>query len=97
MATELTLQTFAPRVGEAFQVDAGEAGKLDLVLESAEASPPGGEAQREPFRLLFRGPAEPLLPQATYVLENPSLGATDIFIVPIDSDDGGVSYEAIFA
>jgi hypothetical protein len=97
MPTELTLQTFAPLVGEAFQVDAGDAGTLDLVLGSAKASPQGGEAEREPFRLLFRGPAEPVLPQATYALEHPELGMTEIFIVPIGSDADGIAYEAIFA
>ena len=97
MSTEVTLQTFAPLVGEAFHVDAGAAGRLALTLERAEASATGDGAGREPFTLLFRGPTEPVLPQRTYGLEHPSLGRTEIFIVPIGSDADGVSYEAVFA
>ena len=55
----------------------------------------GGE-EIESFTLLFRGPLEPVLPQAIYPLENARLGHLDVFVVPVGRDEGGVSYEAVF-
>ena len=88
----LTVEVFEPHVGGAFAVaDAG----VELVLR--EASPvgewPGG---RRPFRLEFRGPADPLLVQQIHRLEHAGLGALEIFVVPIGRDAGGATYEAIF-
>lgn len=90
---ELSLEDFAERVGESFELDAGGS-PLRLTLEAASPlghSPrPGGA-----FSLLFRGPVDPVLPQAIYPF---ALGgeAVDIFIVPIASEPAGVQYEAIF-
>lgn len=91
---ELTLATFEPLVGDRFGVD-GTVAAVELVLESATAAGewPGGRA---PFSLVFRGPVEPLLPQATYALRHAGLGVTEIFLVPFARDADGVRYEAIF-
>jgi hypothetical protein len=51
---------------------------------------------REPFSLVFAGPAAPVLPQSIYRLENDDLGALEIFLVPIGRDAGGTRYEAAF-
>ena len=94
---DLTLATFEPLVGDGFalQIGAGEGEAIELVLESATKSGewPGG---RDPFSLVFRGPQNPLLPQATYGLRHPGLGLVEIFIVPIASDAAGAAYQAIF-
>lgn len=69
-----------------------------LRLAEAEATgerPPG--MGREPFRLVFLGPVDPILPQRTYRLEHDGLGTLEIFIVPIARDEHGTRYEAIFA
>ena len=95
MSAKVTLQTFAPVVGDGFRVEAGEG--ITLELELAEVSAAGDGAGREPFTLLFRGPTEPVLPQGTYGFEHPSLGRIEVFIVPIGSNADGVSYEAIYA
>lgn len=94
--------SFAPAVGETFVIDAGEAGQFDLELVESRLHDPDAPAQdasgaRAPFTLLFRGPAEPLLPQGIYRLEHQSIGALEIFIVPIGQDADGVAYEAVFA
>lgn len=91
---ELTLETFEPRIGDAFAI-AAEPASIDLVLHSALALGewPGG---RQPFSLTFRGPAEPVLPQGTYRLEHAELGALDIFVVPIGHSADATSYEAVF-
>lgn len=92
--SELTVEIFAPRVGESFTI-AAEPDPIELVLDAAEALGewPGG---RQPFDLRFRGPHEPLLPQAIYRLEHGELDALEIFIVPIGRDATSTTYQAIF-
>ena len=102
MLERLAATSFLPVVGETFVLDAGDAGRLDLELVEARLHDPDAPAQdpsgaRAPFSLVFRGPAEPILPQRTYELEHESVGAIAIFIVPIAHDGAGTSYEAVFA
>ncbi|MBE0611635.1 MAG: hypothetical protein IH609_19800 [Dehalococcoidia bacterium] len=83
-------------LGVAFRVS-DLAAPLTLRLESitpAGALPVGGG--RQPFSLVFRGPANPLLPQAIYRLESDAVEPLEIFLVPIGRDADGVTYEAIF-
>ena len=91
---ELTVDSFAPHVGQRFALP--EQGcELELIEARAHpGEPPAG--RRAPFALLFRGPAEPILDQRTYVFEHPQLGTLAIFIVPVGRDDAGIRYEAIF-
>ena len=100
MLDKLTVDDFRTAVGQAFTLDAGEEGKLDLTLTEVRAltaeSAPDADV-RAPFALDFRGPADPTLLQGTYRLHNEALGPLDIFIVPVARDeDGGTDYEAIF-
>jgi hypothetical protein len=63
-------------------------------LRSGErATTPSG---REPFSIVFRGPLEPVLPQRIYRFEHEALGAFELFIVPIGTDESGMQYEAVF-
>lgn len=48
------------------------------------------------FSLVFRGPVATVLNQGTYQFTHNSLGEFNIFIVPIDPDEEGQRYEAIF-
>jgi hypothetical protein len=69
-------------------------------LRLTEAEPNGSRApgsERDPFRLAFLGPPDPVLPQRIYRLEHAGLGALDIFLVPIARDAEGTTYEAIFS
>ena len=88
-----SIEDFAGRVGETFSIDSGEAG-LALTLETAQPLPDGVRAAGS-FRLVFRGPAEPALPQAIYPFAYDG-EVFDIFIVPIARDADGMLYEAIF-
>jgi hypothetical protein len=98
----LTVDAFAPAVGEVFVLDDEGVGRLRFELLEArtiERDAPALDAGgiRTPFRLLFRGPSEPALPQRIYRLEHEAIGALEIFIVPVARDAAGVHYEAIFA
>ncbi|HYE26932.1 MAG TPA: hypothetical protein VEA61_01680 [Allosphingosinicella sp.] len=90
---ELHFDEFADCVGETYELISGDR-RLPLTLEAAQPLP---RSLRESgsFRLAFRGPYEPILPQAIYRLERNGEGY-DIFIVPIARDPAGTQYEAIF-
>ena len=90
---DLVLDDFAPAVGEPFALDLGSS-SVDLLLEQAQELP---KSVRESgsFRLEFRGPVEPMLPQSIYSLSRG--GETyELFLVPIGRDGDGTQYEAIF-
>jgi hypothetical protein len=98
----LTVDAFASAVGEVFVLEDEHAGRLELELLEARAIDPGAPATdagatRAPFSILFRGPAEPMLPQRIYRLQHEAIGTLEIFIVPVARDADGVRYEAIFA
>jgi hypothetical protein len=98
MLEQFTIETFRPLVGRTFRVE-GEDARLELELVSADELGKRGDAQRPraPFSLVFRGPAEPVLPQQIYRFENDALSAFEIFIVPIGPDAAGMQYEAVFS
>ena len=83
MIVEPTRADFEPRIGDVFAA-AHEGAAIELQLREVRplgtALRPGGA-----FSLTFAGPNSPLLPQATYRIENAALGALDIFIVPVDA------------
>lgn len=79
--------------GQSFSVEAGGrtiALELSAVKPIANSPREGGG-----FTLLFRGPRDVALPQATYHLTGDTI-ADDIFIVPISVDAAGYVYEAVF-
>jgi hypothetical protein len=98
----LTAADFAPVVGQSFAIVAENGDRVDLKLVAARAhdpdAPPADESgARSPFTLEFLGPAQPVLPQHIYRLEHPDFDPLEIFIVPVGGDEGGTTYEAIFA
>jgi len=97
MIDKATCETFAGCGAKEYRVK--REGEEDLVLELADASPIKTAAKgpnRQQFSLLFTGPAEPLLPQAIYTLENDELGTMGLFLVPVAADEEGADYEAVF-
>jgi hypothetical protein len=102
MLDKLTVEDFAPAVGQPFTLDLDGNGTIDLALTAAATHDPGAgptdaAGERSPFTLTFKGPEEPLLPQRIYRVAHDAVGALEIFIVPIARDSGGTTYEAIFA
>lgn len=94
MLDKLTCDDFARYVGESFTValDDGEE-----TLSLIEAKPLGaGRRDGGAFSLLFRGPPEPHLAQATYRMVCRELGTLELFLVPIAPDADGPLYEAVF-
>jgi hypothetical protein len=90
------LEAFQPLVGSEFKLHLGPDQTLPAHLIEAQPIRSAAAPEREPFSLVFKGPAEPLLPQCIYRLEHPSLDALDVFLVPIRRTPEGVQYEAVF-
>jgi hypothetical protein len=86
----LTADDFAPLRDQPFRLSA-DGPPLALTLVEVTAGDGG-----RPFSLLFRGPAEPLLPQRIYRIEHQALGALELFLVPVGREPDGLRYEAVF-
>lgn len=100
MPDRLELSEFEPHVGDPFTIDGTDGSSIGLTLTEAKRGPwqPEGEGETAfAFELTFRGPRQPLLPQATYRMTHPSLGAVGIFVVPLSQDDDGTTYQAVFS
>ena len=89
----LTFEDFAGRLGKAYEILVG-GGRLPVVLEEAQQLP-GSARQGGGFRLVFRGPYQPIVPQGVYPVQRGS-ETHEIFVVPIAQKPNGVEYEAIF-
>jgi hypothetical protein len=92
----LTLADFMEYLQQPFQITAGST-TLTLVLTEARPITGGRPGDRQPFSLIFRGPPQPILPQAIYDFPHPKHGVLGIFIVPVGADAPGATYEAIFS
>jgi hypothetical protein len=101
MLARLRLADFAPLVGQPFALHVDGVGLLAFELAVAQrvgqdnGLEEGGK--RLPFSLIFRGPRTPILCQRIYRLEHETMGALEIFIVPVGPDESGVLYEAVFS
>jgi hypothetical protein len=91
--------TFARHVGEAFTLRLAEhrAVEVDLI-EAPTRRWPGSPVTDtgRPFALVFRSRGPAPLPQRIYRLEHPTLGALELFLVPLGPEGGGMRFEAVF-
>lgn len=85
---DLTIESFQNQTGSTFRIE-----EADLTVELSEV----GESVPGAFSVLFHGPPEPVLAQATYTFSQPDGAPQPIFIVPIGrAESGAVVYEAVF-
>jgi hypothetical protein len=95
----LAVTSFQPLIGDVFEIDPPIEDIDALTLDNvAGLTSPGTRSPgfRDPFRLLFRGPATAILPQGIHALRHKTLGRLEIFLVPLQPDAEGPMYEAIF-
>ena len=95
MLENFTVGMFSEYLGDTFRVYPDASDPLDVELISATGSGEGPEGGR-PFSIVFRGGGNVALPQRTYRMEHPEIGAFEIFLVPIGPDGEGLRYEAVF-
>jgi hypothetical protein len=97
-----TIDMFAGRLGERFRLRVEPETSLDLELIEVtplrvrSAAGPDARPHREPFSLVFRGPAHIVAPQRIYPLEHDTMGSYELLLVPIGPDAPGMRYEAVF-
>ena len=96
MLDKVTREAFAEHLGKTFRIDVDGGEPVTVELIEATALGHGSPGRREPFSLVFRGPATPHLPQQTYAMSHEGMGRLDVFLVPIGPDETGVRYEAVF-
>jgi hypothetical protein len=99
LADDLTHETFADRVGDAFTLSTADGDTLELTLAEAELSPashgvPGGRA---PFSLIFHGPVGRYAPQGGGRLEHAERGVLGLFLVPLGPEGDVMRYQAVFS
>lgn len=96
----VTIDTFAPHLNTTFKVQ-HDAGVSDMTLIRVKnlldgKRPRHAKAKRDPFSVIFLGPADRMLSQRTYHFMHDGIGELDLFIVPVGRDEAGTEYEAIF-
>lgn len=75
------------------------------LIDVVEHSAGGAGTARNPFSVVFGGPAEPVLPQGICRLEHEQLGPLDVFLVPVGPGEpaapgpaaAAMRYEAVFS
>lgn len=93
----LSIQNFAGAANQEFEINMGEAAMTVTLIEVKPLKQhafPG--MMREPFSLLFKSASSIILPQKTYRLRNATMGALDVFLVPVAQDQGAIVYQAVF-
>jgi hypothetical protein len=98
----LTLDDFTGHVGEPFAIGPlagpdGEPITVEVHLHEAEAlGPDPGDGRRTPFSLVFTGPMDRMLSQGTARLDHATLGVLELFVVPVQPQDGQAHYQSVF-
>ena len=94
MEASLTHEEFSKNANTKFrvQVDENTQVELDLIKVSELKLYP----QQEEFTLEFRGPVDMFLGQGVRDFTHDQMGHFELFIVPVNQDQHGFYYEAIF-
>ena len=97
---QLTFATFVTLLRSHFRVHLGPSAVLELELVEATCAPTAQGSPKHPasesFSLIFAGPAAQPLTQKIYLFEHETIGAFELFIVPITTERGTLRYQAVF-
>jgi hypothetical protein len=94
MAAALTHEEFSRHLNTKFAIRISETQAIEAELTNVSEhmiSP-----RQERFSIVFRTSNEVLIAQGLHRFEHDKMGAFDLFIVPIERDDEGTYYEAVF-
>ncbi len=89
----ITRADFDAHRGTTFQMRLDATRTVALELISTQSLPTRAGATRDAFLVRFRAAENRPLPQRTYELEHPALGAAEVFLVPSGPD----TYDAVFS
>ncbi len=92
MSATLTAADFDPESSAPWRFRISSDASVELrVIETKVKGDP------RPFSVLFAGPLQPELTQATFAASHPAQGDVDLFIVPVARTADAMHYEAVFA
>lgn len=87
---------FRPYLKTTMAVSREDGTRVPLRLVRVTEGPAHGTFEQ--FSVMFDAPASTALPQGTYAVQHPSLGAFDLFIVPVGGSKARrAEYEACFS
>ena len=96
MIGKLHQADFEATRGQTYTIKGDADSQLELTLDLVEASAVLNSEEQEHFSLTFSGPEAVPLGQGTFCLNHPELGALDMFLVPINLEQGRYAYESVF-
>jgi len=96
MSTPLTEAEFSKHLNTKFRVASEQPIELELAEVKGYLSKAHEQSGMERFSAFFNGPRKPYLPQSVYALEHERMGAFELFLVPVGTDENGFRYEAVF-
>lgn len=96
MLQDLQAPSFEEQLNTPFRIHFGGEAPLEVVLFEVRLHEAHGGPRKQPYSVYFRGPHQPILPQAIYRVEHEQIGPMEIFLVPIGPDAQGMRYEAVF-
>lgn len=94
MLDKLSHSNFQTLDEKTFEIDFGEAGTFTAQLEKTAGFNLEPGEKREPFSVFLRCAAPAV--QGTYSVTHPTLGTIDLFLVPIEENEDGALFEAVF-
>lgn len=92
---QITSSDFRPHLGSEFRITFPD-GVYTLTLSEVKDLKPWEEQKRLGFTLTFRGQSKAILPQGMWGLQHDDLGSLELFLVPMQPDQEGPLYEAVF-
>jgi len=94
MSAQLTRAMFEQNLNSRFWLRNGDGERTPLDLIELKNGHPSLPAEQ--FSLLFRGDQSKIHPQSIYQVEHDVIGRFDLFLVPVDRNDQGTFYQAVF-
>lgn len=94
MLDQIHIQNMQPLIGGRFGLSDFPEQNVWLTLTAVEVREDSHAVEN--FSLIFSGPEQPFLPQATYRLYQEGFEPFEIFLVPISKSGQGYLYEAVF-
>jgi hypothetical protein len=95
MLERLTAEDFEPHLHRSFAIGPDDR-RWDAELVEIRRLPSSSSVARQPFAVVFRGPATPVQSQGMYRVSRAGWGDVDLFLVPVGDDGTGIQYEAVF-
>ena len=95
---QLRADDFSRCLNQTFRLHVAKGDPLEVELIQVSAMTPADDDpdRRQPFSLIFRGPAEVTLEQSIFRIENETLGELELFVVTIGPDAEGMRHEVVF-